>query len=82
MRGTAAVSADAYAIVGTISGHPSSLVAGFPHNLGLIAGRPAVREHRMAAACSELRRRGYPVQSAAIAGRQPDRTPSAWASGN
>jgi hypothetical protein len=52
-----------------------------PDNPGLIACWPAVREHRMAAACSELRRRGYPVQPVSIAGREPDEAPGAWALG-
>ena len=55
--------------------------ASHPDNPGLIACWPAVREHRMAAACAELRRRGHAVQPVAIVGRKPDETPSAWALG-
>ena len=35
--------------------------SGAPDNPGLIASWPAVREERMAAACTELLRRGHPV---------------------
>jgi len=52
-----------------------------PDNPGLIACWPAVRKHQMAAACSELRRRGYPVEPVPMAGREPDKSPSAWALG-
>jgi hypothetical protein len=33
-----------------------------PENPGLVASFPAVREDRMAAACTELQRRGHAVQ--------------------
>jgi pimeloyl-ACP methyl ester carboxylesterase len=52
-----------------------------PDNPGLIACWPAVREHQMAAACTELRRRGYSVGPVTIAGRERSRTPDAWALG-
>jgi hypothetical protein len=40
-----------------------------PDNPGLIACWPAVHEHQMPRACVELRRRGYLIESVAIAGR-------------
>jgi hypothetical protein len=52
-----------------------------PDNPGLIACWPAVRAHQMPAACTELRRRGYPVQPVYMTGRERDATPRAWALG-
>jgi hypothetical protein len=52
-----------------------------PDNPTLIACWPAVREHQMAAACSELRRRGHPVRAVFGAGQKPDPARSAWALG-
>jgi hypothetical protein len=49
--------------------------AAHPDNPGLIACWPGVREHRMAAACGELRRRGHPVFRVSI----PGRTRDSWA---
>jgi hypothetical protein len=50
-----------------------------PGNPGLIASWPAVDEHRMAAACAELIRLGYPVQRVSIAGWQGGKSRSGWA---
>jgi hypothetical protein len=55
--------------------------ASHPDNPGIVASWPAVREHRMAAACSELKRRGYPVQPVSVAGWAPEKTRSGWALG-
>jgi hypothetical protein len=55
--------------------------ASYPDNPALIACWPAVREHQMAAACGELRRRGYPVRPVAMAGQKRSAAPSAWALG-
>jgi hypothetical protein len=53
-----------------------------PDNPGLIAFWPAVEERRMAAACAELVRRGYPVQRVSIAGWQGGKSRSGWALGD
>ena len=53
--------------------------ADHPDNPGLIACWPGVREHRMAAACGELRRRGHPVFRVSIAGPKPGQTRDSWA---
>jgi hypothetical protein len=55
--------------------------ASHPDNPGIIASWPAVREHRMAAACAELRRRGHLVQPVSIAGWASEKTRSGWALG-
>jgi hypothetical protein len=50
-----------------------------PDNPGLIAFWPGVDERRMAAACAELVRLGYPVQRVTIAGWQGGKSRSGWA---
>jgi hypothetical protein len=50
-----------------------------PDNPGLVASWPGVDERRMAAACAELVRLGYPVQRVTIAGWQDGKTRSGWA---
>ncbi len=55
--------------------------ASHPDNPGLIACWPAVREHRMAGACSELLRRGHPVQRVSIVGWESDKARDGWALG-
>jgi hypothetical protein len=50
-----------------------------PDNPGLVALWPALREHRMAAACGELRLRGYPVESVSIAGWGSGEARGGWA---
>ena len=50
-----------------------------PDNPGLIAFWPGVDERRMAAACTELVRLGYPVQRVTIAGWQGGKSHSGWA---
>jgi hypothetical protein len=52
-----------------------------PDNPGLIAFWPTVDERRMAAACAELVRLGYPVQRVLIAGWQGGKSRSGWALG-
>ena len=52
-----------------------------PDNPGLVAFWPGVEERRMAAACAELVRRGYPVQRVSIAGWQGGKSRSGWALG-
>jgi len=53
--------------------------ADHPDNPGLIACWPGIQEHRMAAACGELRRRGHPVFRVSIPGVNPGRTRDSWA---
>jgi hypothetical protein len=53
-----------------------------PDNPGLIAFWPAVGERRMAAACAELVRLGYPVQRVSISGWQGGKSRSGWALGD
>jgi hypothetical protein len=53
--------------------------ASHPDNPGLVAVWPELREHRMAAACGELRRRGYPVTPVSIAGWESGKARSGWA---
>jgi len=53
--------------------------ADHPDNPGLIACWPGIQEHRMAAACGELRRRGHPVVRVSIPGVKPGRTRDSWA---
>ncbi len=50
-----------------------------PDNPGLIACWPGVREERMAAACTELRRRGHPVYRVSIEGARPGTARTSWA---
>jgi hypothetical protein len=50
-----------------------------PDNPGLVASWPGVHEQRMAAACAELVRLGYPVQRVTIAGWQGGKSRSGWA---
>jgi hypothetical protein len=52
-----------------------------PDNPGLIAFWPAVPERRMAAACTELARLGYPVQRVSITGWHGGKARSGWALG-
>jgi hypothetical protein len=53
--------------------------ASHPDNPGLVALWPDLREHRMAGACAELRRRGYPVKPVAIAGWGSGKPHTGWA---
>jgi hypothetical protein len=53
--------------------------ASHPDNPGLVALWPTLREHRMAAACGELRRRGYPVEPVSIAGWGSGKARGGWA---
>jgi hypothetical protein len=55
--------------------------ASHPDNPGLIACWPAVPEHRMAAGCRELLRRGHPIRSVSIAGWAPGNQRAGWAVG-
>ena len=55
--------------------------ASHPDNPGLIACWPAVREHRMAAACTELLRRGHPVERVSIVGWASSKARDGWALG-
>jgi hypothetical protein len=50
-----------------------------PNNPGLVACWPGVEERRMAAACAELVRLGYPVQRVTIAGWQGGKSRTGWA---
>jgi hypothetical protein len=50
-----------------------------PDNPGLIAFWPGVEERRMAAACAELVRLGYPVRRVSIAGWQGGKSRNGWA---
>jgi hypothetical protein len=50
-----------------------------PDNPGLVAFWPGVDERRMAAACAELVRLGYPVERVTIAGWQGGKSRSGWA---
>jgi hypothetical protein len=52
-----------------------------PDNPGLIAFWPAVPEHRMAGACTELVRLGYPVKRVSIGGWGGAKTRDGWALG-
>jgi hypothetical protein len=53
-----------------------------PDNPGLVAFWPGVDERRMSAACTELVRRGYPVQRVSIAGWQGGKSRAGWALGD
>jgi hypothetical protein len=55
--------------------------ASHPDNPGLIACWPAVTEHRMAGACTELMRLGYPVERVSVDGWDGARTRTGWAIG-
>lgn len=55
--------------------------ASHPDNPGIVASWPGVQEHSMAAACNELQRRGYPVQSVLVAGWAGEKTRTGWALG-
>jgi hypothetical protein len=57
----------------------SARASGDPDNPGLIASWPAVREDRMAAACTELVRRGHAVFRVAIPSANPGRIRDGWA---
>jgi hypothetical protein len=52
-----------------------------PDDPGLVASWPAVREDRMAAACTELQRRGHSVQRVPIRSAKRSRTGHGWAVG-
>ena len=53
-----------------------------PDNPGLVACWPGVEERRMAAACAELVRLGYPVERVSIAGWQGGKSRGGWALGD
>ena len=55
--------------------------ASHPDNPGLIACWPAVPENRMAGACVELVRRGYPVERVSVGGWDGAKTRAGWALG-
>ena len=55
--------------------------AGHPGNPGLVACWPAVVEHRMAGACSELIRLGYPVKRVSVAAWTGGKARDGWALG-
>jgi hypothetical protein len=55
--------------------------ASHPDNPGLIACWPAVPEHRMPGACSELARLGYRVRRVSIAGWEGGKAHDGWALG-
>ena len=55
--------------------------ASHPDNPGLIACWPTVREYRMSGACTELLRRGHPVQRVSIAGLESGKDREGWALG-
>ena len=50
-----------------------------PENPGLVACWPAVTEHRMAGACTELVRLGYPVKQVSVGGWDWVKTRDGWA---
>lgn len=52
-----------------------------PDNPGLIACWPAVREHGMARACTELARLGHPVERVSIGGWDGTKSRDGWALG-
>ncbi|HET9902052.1 MAG TPA: hypothetical protein VFR46_13465 [Actinomycetes bacterium] len=52
-----------------------------PDNPGLIACWPAVPEHRMSGACTELNRLGYPVARVPVSGWNGAKTRDGWALG-
>jgi hypothetical protein len=53
--------------------------ASHPDNPGLVAFWPAVTEQRMAAACTELIRLGYPVEPAFVGDWNGAKTRDGWA---
>ena len=55
--------------------------ASHPDNPGLIACWPAVPESRMAGACTELIRLGYPVERVSVGGWEGGKTRDGWALG-
>lgn len=55
--------------------------ASHPDNPGLIACWPAVPEHRMAGACTELIRLGYPVERVSVGNWDGARARDGWAFG-
>lgn len=55
--------------------------ASHPENPGLIACWPAVPEHRMDGACTELIRLGYPVERVSVDGWDGTKTRDGWALG-
>ena len=55
--------------------------ASHPDDPGLVASWPAVREDRMAAACTELRRRGHPVQRVSSPSAKHSASRDRWAIG-
>ncbi len=50
-----------------------------PDNPGLVACLPAVPEHRMAGACTELVRLGYPVTRVTVGGWNGAKAREGWA---
>ena len=55
--------------------------ASHPDNPGLVAYWPAVPESRMASACAELVRLGYPVERVSVGGWDGTKTRDGWALG-
>jgi hypothetical protein len=55
--------------------------ASHPDNPGLIAHWPAVTEHRMAGACTELIRLGYPVERVSVDNWDGAKARDGWALG-
>ena len=55
--------------------------ASHPQNPGLVACWPAVVEHRMAGACGELIRLGYPVKRVSVAAWAGGKPRDGWALG-
>jgi len=53
--------------------------ASHPGNPGLVACWPAVPESRMASACAELVRLGYPVERVPVGGWDAAKTRDGWA---
>jgi hypothetical protein len=53
-----------------------------PGNPGLVAFWPGVDEQRMAVACAELVRLGYPVRRVTVAGWEGGKSRSGWALGD
>ena len=68
------------ALVGLL-GALRARAASHPDNPGLIACLPAVPESRMASACTELVRLGYPVERVSVGGWDGARTRDGWALG-
>jgi hypothetical protein len=55
--------------------------ASHPGNPGLVAYWPAVPESRMASACTELARLGYPVARVSVGGWDGTKARDGWALG-